>query len=77
MPPPATMTRFVLPDDVRTGSCAASAAPDAVEDALGVTTAAAAADPAIFSACAAAHGCPFLRHFGTSSFWFVGGGSGS
>ena len=71
MPPPATMTRFVLPDDVRTGSCAASTTPDDVEDTLGVTTAAAAADPAIFNAARRLTGVRSCAMFGTSSFWFA------
>jgi hypothetical protein len=68
------MTRFVLPDDGRTGSGAASATPEAVEDALGVTTAAAATDPAIFSAARRLTGVRSCAMFGTSSFWFAGSG---
>jgi hypothetical protein len=68
------MTRFVLPDDVRTGSCAASAAPEAVEDVLDVTMAAAAAEPAIFSAARRLTGVRSCAMFGTSFFWSVGCG---
>jgi hypothetical protein len=68
------MTRFVLPDDVRTGSWAASAAPGTLEAALGVTTAAAAADPAIFSAARRLTSVRSCAMFGTSSFCFVLGG---